>query len=563
MKTIFFILGLFFTCTMSAQEPKANFFKLIEWGEGALPKAFLHKSFNDKVIRFIPLDDGYLLEYIASSDSGFLPGGFVKPMVRFLRINFNLEEVWRLDVLGGSSVGNDVYTMHLKQDITQDDIIIDGKLYVFFAGATFFANGHSDGQVYYVIDIETGELIYTKLMINGQDGLYERKGFYRYQDSLFMFTGRKNVDAPPFYSKIHIMDRLGNIKDKIPISGTVTTYGGILKNRPKPGGFDITFKETPIGSISEEKLYTGTLDSNGNLVYVDTMDARLETVYWNKIQKQCVETYLDNGNRFMVGMMDTIVQYHETQISAIYTTFLLDSNGILIKDSLYNLTPNPIFPINQGFLQDTIYNVGNICKLSTGEVVVVGSVETFNLDEDNSLIMFVVKYDAEGEFLWRKHYNPFKIQGQFEFNRIWTSQVHEDKDGGILIGGKICYLFDTIGYPDGYKASGFLLKLDKDGCYNGDCDGGILLDAKDPLVSSGLDYKLYPNPVSDVLNIEFTESSSYELRVMTSDGKVQYAEKSVRDAKKEIETKSWPEGIYFILIKSNHKMAVKTVSVVH
>ena len=50
---------------------------------------------------------------------------------------------------------------------------------------------------------------------------------------------------------------------------------------------------------------------------------------------------------------------------------------------------------------------------------------------------------------------------------------------------------------------------------------------------------------------------------MTSDGKIQYAEKSVCDHNKEIDTKSWAQGIYFILTRTNNKMAVKTVSVVH
>ncbi|HHB79365.1 MAG TPA: T9SS type A sorting domain-containing protein, partial [Saprospiraceae bacterium] len=298
--------------------------------------------------------------------------------------------------------------------------------------------------------------------------------------------------------------------------------------------------------------------------YVDTMEGRAETVYWNRLQRQSVETNLDNGNRFLIGMMDTIVHYNETQLSAIYATFLLDSNGILIKDSLYNLTPDPIFPINQGFLQDTIYNVGNICKLSTGEVVVAGSMETFNMVEDNSLILFLVKYSADGEFLWRKHYNPFEITGALDLNRIWVSQVHEDKDGGILLNGKISYLFDSIaGYPDVYTASGYLLKLDKDGCYNGDCDGGLLLDTDDVLVSSGLDFKLFPNPVSDILNIQYNEEPDYELKIMTSDGRIQYAEQSVKQTNKEIETKDWPQGIYFVLVQSNNKMAVKTINVVH
>ncbi len=191
MKNILIIFTLFFGVLLNAQMPKANFFKLVEWGEGALPQFRLHASFNDELTRLTPLDDGYLLEYIAMSETT------IRPMIRFSKIDFDLNEIWRLDILGESSVGNDVYSIYLRQDDAQEDIIIDGKLYTLFASSINFPNGY-DGQVYHVIDIETGELLYAKLLKNGQDGLYVRSGFYRYQDSLFMFTGLKNVDAPPF-----------------------------------------------------------------------------------------------------------------------------------------------------------------------------------------------------------------------------------------------------------------------------------------------------------------------------------------------------------------------------
>ena len=59
------------------------------------------------------------------------------------------------------------------------------------------------------------------------------------------------------------------------------------------------------------------------------------------------------------------------------------------------------------------------------------------------------------------------------------------------------------------------------------------------------------------------EVKDADLKIMTSDGKIQYVEKAVREKNKPIEIKNWPQGIYFVLVKSNNKMVVKTVNVIH
>ncbi len=558
MKNIFYLLFLI-SFSVSAQTPMNHFFKLIEWGEGAHQNLLVKEK--EHISRLIPLEDGYLIEYNAISEG-------LKQMMRITRLDFDLNVIWETEFDGTNKVGDDYFEIYVTHEETQNDIIIDDQLYS-LSRCAFYENSssHYDGLLYYTIDMNTGELLFSKLLWDSSEGLYQKRGFYRYQDSLFMFSGWES-ELPlvaPLDCKIHILNRSGEVVKKIDLPDISGGSKKVVKLSPKEGGFNILYTDY-VGS--EDKgtpliLYSGALDSMGNLLYADSLNhLAFSNAIPGLVYRGGLETTLDNGNRFVVVQVDTTRRDDLVNFSVIYRTFLLNPDGKILKDSIYNLSPNSSLPLPPGVAQDTFYNVGNICKAADGTVYVAGGIETFYENEDNYMDLFVAKYDETGTFLWRKHYKPFEFLGSFKYNEIWVTQIHEDKDGGIVLCGKIGYLVDTVSsYPDNYTYSGFILKLGVDGCYGDNC-GGQLLDVGEPLLKlSGLEVHLYPNPVvSDVLNVEVVDSP-YDLEIMDVEGKVFFSKEHIQTNKKEINTKKWPEGLYFVKIKVANQIAVKTINI--
>ncbi len=552
MKKILLLLlfGLFLFATAFAQEPKTSFFKLFTWGEGAAQGVSYETE--EMISRYIAIEDGYVIQQYAHSNINNVL------MSRFSKIDFDFNEQWRVDFDGFDSLDGSWYRP-LPYNETQHDIIIEDKLYTVFDCKIDSVRG----QVYQVIDVNTGEKLYTRLLKTGEDGLSRQNSFYQYQDSLFMFAGWASYGFP-FVPTIHIMNRKGEIVEKIIIDEFVLPYPRsikLIKVKPKEGGFDFLYRKIEEGgAFPPNKFYSGSLDSFGFVKNQEELGV-LNLFGLTKTYRSGVSVQLDNGNRFVVANLDTNIVNNKS--SDLYATFLLEPNGSLIKDSIYNLSPDQTAPT----IQDTAYLVGGICKLKNGHVVVAGSIETFTEADDNSLELFIIKYDETGEFLWRRRYDPFPltnsvtISSSSSLNQIRVSQVHEDKDGGILIGGQMEYLF-LSNFQFGYTGAGFLLKLGSDGCFDGDCSG-ILLANEDPLFDKQkISVNLYPNPVVAELTIEVLGAQSYDVEVLSLDGQVLFAKANIQQSRQALLTRKWPQGIYFVQVKAGSRTFVKSVHVV-
>ena len=63
--------------------------------------------------------------------------------------------------------------------------------------------------------------------------------------------------------------------------------------------------------------------------------------------------------------------------------------------------------------------------------------------------------------------------------------------------------------------------------------------------------KIFPNPVSDVLKIHFSETKNMELIIYNVEGKTMYSENSNgKNPDREIDVKNYPDGIYFVIVKN-------------
>jgi hypothetical protein len=151
----------------------------------------------------------------------------------------------------------------------------------------------------------------------------------------------------------------------------------------------------------------------------------------------------------------------------------------------------------------------------------------------------VFKINYEGDLIWERsysHYNQYGSQNVFK-TMIPTS------DRRYLVGGTVRY----------GGVNSWLVKIDE--------DGNVLEDNVSSLENESVEafkeYKIYPNPASDILEIEFnfTRQSVFSINIYTLHGSLLLSkdvEKSTRGVKMDIS--SLPEGQFFYQINEGSKI---------
>lgn len=86
----------------------------------------------------------------------------------------------------------------------------------------------------------------------------------------------------------------------------------------------------------------------------------------------------------------------------------------------------------------------------------------------------------------------------------------------------------------------------------------ITVTATEPV--QGVDFKVYPNPVADYVNVLSSKNGS--LRVFTANGKTVLENRKVKASEiSEISTLNWPAGLYLLELKSGNSRNVKKIVV--
>jgi hypothetical protein len=168
------------------------------------------------------------------------------------------------------------------------------------------------------------------------------------------------------------------------------------------------------------------------------------------------------------------------------------------------------------------------CKgLSDGTIVSCG----VTVGDDGSQAGWLIKTDADGELIWSRTFNPSSF---IDFIRFMLVMPNGDI---VMIGNGRA--------PNEVIQDGWILRVDSNGCLVEGCYSvGIEeLEEKTILVD------VWPNPVSDVLNIDFSIHASFgralEVTVVDVSGK-EILRFTQNDTRESIDVSSWPAGIYIL-----------------
>jgi hypothetical protein len=171
--------------------------------------------------------------------------------------------------------------------------------------------------------------------------------------------------------------------------------------------------------------------------------------------------------------------------------------------------------------------IRNLRVDSKGNAYSVGT--TFS--QSNTVAMaHVVKWSSTGNLLWKKKYElPEYVGEPCVFN-----DINFLSDGKLVLSGFAHY-------------HEWLLILDENGCYNGDCGDIITLPStivsnkEIPNIEMG-GFNIYPNPTNAEINIEFPSAGN--LRLFDSQGSL-WIDKTVNQGKISFSVDNYPRGCYF------------------
>ena len=144
----------------------------------------------------------------------------------------------------------------------------------------------------------------------------------------------------------------------------------------------------------------------------------------------------------------------------------------------------------------------DILELTDGSLVACGqqiipNPDTINFDGPRRITGVITKFSANGDLLWSRNYshpeNNLSNSSEHTLNSIVATP-----DGGFAAAG---WLFPYP--PDTGTQDTWVIKVDSFGCLTPGCEVTSV-----PKIEGAIaQLKIYPNPASDVLNIEITPSA--------------------------------------------------------
>lgn len=125
--------------------------------------------------------------------------------------------------------------------------------------------------------------------------------------------------------------------------------------------------------------------------------------------------------------------------------------------------------------------------------------------ESTGTPVIFLKFDKKGRILWEARYDLMDTEGMLAIHRPMSTAEHSD--GSLVTVGEIQY-WDT----SFYKNHAFVMKIDKDGCFNGDCSlRRLYTSTTTPLFETVRPFLLSPNPATTEVYLTLSDHDTEDL----------------------------------------------------
>ncbi len=193
------------------------------------------------------------------------------------------------------------------------------------------------------------------------------------------------------------------------------------------------------------------------------------------------------------------------------------------------------------------YVVRRIAEAANGDLVICGP-EVLPLPGDQftpAFYGYIIRTDSEGELLWKRHY-AFETGTHSDFR-----DVQPTPDGGLIATGHADPNDDHV------SADVWVVKTDEHGCVVPGCHTGI----EEQGVSA--QFKLYPNPASDILNVYLATDAALEvgeLALTDLQGReVKHVSQAIGNTTYMFNVEDLPAGVYVLSYRSEQVVVTERV----
>jgi len=409
----------------------------------------------------------------------------------------------------------------------------------------------------------------------------------RYNDLIYV-AGHTNEPGSRY--TLYCIDSLGAVVWN-------KTYGDLLKNSGFPR----------LARWSDKWVLCGTQDRNINnrpapmlyFVVTDIDGNQTDEFYYGNDNESTipVKTIIDNSGRCLTSYVycpddcfldlkagvvafDTVGNL-EWNLDLPYSynpneclPAQIDSNHLAIKwftDNTtipnHDLTPPTIFFTDMSgnildqvvFQNQTLKEIRNMESVLETGLVGCGHEYPYYLNQSiPELFGWLFRMDENGEVLWERSYIDNSNQG----TTFGLEHVIPTLDGGYLATGTITNFMTGV-----QESHNWLLKLDSLGCLEPDC-GNItyITDTEEAAFLKGKDIKIYPNPVSDYVQLEFPVGFKIDQNtfavLLSNTGSIVRQEKIVH-AKSNLNLSGITSGAYYLMIRCGNEVIGSKRIIVH
>jgi hypothetical protein len=239
---------------------------------------------------------------------------------------------------------------------------------------------------------------------------------------------------------------------------------------------------------------------------------------------------------------------------------------------IYDSQPTVVMGLDSAFnivWKDTMwYEIGTYVahkfsiSCSNGDLL---NVFSYRQSPETKAYSMIMRRDKDGNVLWKRIVQE-RYGGFYNFGQDLYSGI-EDSEGNFVFVGYI-EVFDPIN-----RFSGWVLKLDADGCFNNGCTSEeVIIDQVTSVLNvwEKSDVPLVmPNPVQDQARIELPtmNNGKWELNIYTTSGELMQSTNGLGDGSDNnipIDASTLPNGVYFGQIKlSNNLFYTIKIIVIH
>jgi hypothetical protein len=490
----------------------------------------------DSGLQCIPISDGFI---ILCNTRGLDSNGTSKSSIGLLRLDASLKPVWSNNYHNYSSEGNGMLATGTVMEAVDDTIYVAA-----------FARSFLDIKIRMMaISLINGTLLHQEeIYLIGEypqmlfDDMLEKDGH------LILYSSLGTGDFGEEFLNILKLDLQFNVIKQFYFSDNFQTFYSYELKALDEGGYVLVYCEAykPGEACS---LKVARLDEQFNVIYAKEIP---QTELGNDDLKASIHP-TDDGGYFVYwhkNLRDSIPHPYPYKTSPFPPV-------VYKLDSLFNVEWEYVFVSTyaKGAVQTKLDSEGNL--LSAGFSMSFYTREYFK-DPWHKSDGWSFLMSPSGDLLWERSI----ADSVFHSHGGKFLDVAETDEGYLYVGN--LQLVNPTGLPYPRDTDIWLVTLNKEGCWNGNCNPYIVINGdttsstntKESVIPA-LDILAYPNPTNSVLNIECegcSANSQRKVEVFGVDGS-KMMEVDLFAPKSTINLSNLTNGTYFLV----HSMDGRTV----